>query len=256
MPTTLGPAAAPLASPGFSLRSPAHPPLLLRRSTGDPKYMFVVLNRISSENVVESVTTEFQMELTEQFLLYRNDTQEINGIWFYSSTERSAISELLQSIVAGAQPAAMAAPSEAPRPAPSAADVPAPGDSVANFFAAAAGGGTMPPMPQVPASAGESAAAAPPPKAPKQPKAAAKPEPPPPAAASDTAALKAQLRAKLSALINDDTFMDVLVQEYQQQQAAGGGAAAAANGGAAAAAAPAEGEVPAHLQALFKQMQT
>ena len=47
--------------------------LFIVSRTSDPKYMFVVLNRISSENVVEPVTPEFQMELTEQFLLYRND---------------------------------------------------------------------------------------------------------------------------------------------------------------------------------------
>ena len=53
----------------------------------EPKYQFVVLNRISSENLIESVTSDFQMELTDQFLLYRNEQQEISGIWFYSANE-------------------------------------------------------------------------------------------------------------------------------------------------------------------------
>ena len=56
----------------------------------EPKYQFVVLNRISSENLVESVSSDFQMELTDQFLLYRNDQQEISGIWFYSPSERAS----------------------------------------------------------------------------------------------------------------------------------------------------------------------
>ena len=43
--------------------------------------MFVVMNRLSNENVVEAVCADFQMELTDQFLLYRNDKHEINGIW-------------------------------------------------------------------------------------------------------------------------------------------------------------------------------
>ena len=76
----------------------------------EPKYQFVVLNRISSENLVESVSSDFQMELTDQFLLYRNDQQEISGIWFYSPSERASIAALLQSIVGGAQPTAAAAP--------------------------------------------------------------------------------------------------------------------------------------------------
>jgi hypothetical protein len=76
----------------------------------EPKYQFVVLNRISSENLVESVSSDFQMELTDQFLLYRNDQQEISGIWFYSPSERASIAALLQSIVGGAEPTAAAAP--------------------------------------------------------------------------------------------------------------------------------------------------
>ena len=77
----------------------------------EPKYQFVVLNRISSENLVESVSSDFQMELTDQFLLYRNAQQEISGIWFYSPSERASIAALLQSIVGGAQPTAAAAQS-------------------------------------------------------------------------------------------------------------------------------------------------
>ena len=49
--------------------------------SSEPKHMFVVMNRLSNENVVEAVCADFQMELTDQFLLYRNDKHEINGIW-------------------------------------------------------------------------------------------------------------------------------------------------------------------------------
>ena len=75
-----------------------------------PQHQFVVLNRLSSENLVENINEDFQMELTEQFLLYRNALQEINGIWFYSATERAAMAELLQNLspsaADSAQPAA------------------------------------------------------------------------------------------------------------------------------------------------------
>eukprot|EP00967_Tisochrysis_lutea_P154160 scaffold305710_cov30-Tisochrysis_lutea.AAC.1 len=47
----------------------------------EPRHMFVVLNRLSSQNVVEAITADFQMELTDQFLLYRNEKAEIIGIW-------------------------------------------------------------------------------------------------------------------------------------------------------------------------------
>ena len=82
----------------------------------EPMYQFVVLNRISSENLIESVSSDFQMELTDQFLLYRNDQQEISGIWFYSPSERASIAQLLQSIVGGAQPTAGVPPRPPSRP--------------------------------------------------------------------------------------------------------------------------------------------
>lgn len=217
----------------------------------EPKYQFVVLNRISSENLIESVTSDFQMELTDQFLLYRNEQQEISGIWFYSANERASIAELLQSIVGGAQPtAAAAAAAAATTPAEPASTAvtedAAPANNVAQFFSmAAAAQQAAPPMPTpeaIPAPAAIPAQAAPKGKAARAKTAtptSASPAPP------DVAALKAALRTKLSSLLNDDAFMDVLVQEYltQQQQQQGGTGAVAS------------GDVPDHLQALFKKMQ-
>ena len=218
----------------------------------EPKYQFVVLNRISSENLIESVTSDFQMELTDQFLLYRNEQQEISGIWFYSANERASIAELLQSIVGSAQPtAAAAAAAAAATPAEPASTAvtedAAPANNVAQFFSmAAAAQQAAPPMPTpeaIPAPAAIPAQSAPKGKAAKAKTAtptSASPTPP------DVAALKAALRTKLSSLLNDDAFMDVLVQEYltQQQQQQQGGTGAAASG-----------DVPDHLQALFKKMQ-
>ena len=82
--------------------------LFIVARSSEPKHMFVVLNRLSNEHVVEGITADFQMELTDQFLLYRNEKEEINGIWFYSPNERTEIAELMQSIVAGDAPTASA----------------------------------------------------------------------------------------------------------------------------------------------------
>ena len=112
-----------------------------------PQFQFVVLNRLSSENLVETIDDNFQTELTEQFLLYRNLQEEILGVWFYSPPERAAIAELLDTIHAtGSAPAdtggAAVDVTEAVEP-PAAS-------SVANFFAmagAAEGAAKPPPMP-------------------------------------------------------------------------------------------------------------
>lgn len=79
----------------------------------EPRHMFVVLNRLSNDNVVEGITHDFQMELTDQFLLYRNVRQEIIGIWFYSTSERAEIAKLLESLIVSVfsdAPTASAAP--------------------------------------------------------------------------------------------------------------------------------------------------
>jgi len=80
----------------------------------EPRHMFVVLNRLSNDNVVEGITADFQMELTDQFLLYRNVRQEIIGIWFYSTSERAEIAKLLESLIVSDEtpdaPTASAAP--------------------------------------------------------------------------------------------------------------------------------------------------
>ena len=60
--------------------------------------MFVVMNRISNDNVVEAVTADFQMELTDQFLLYRNAQAEILGVWFYSPPERAATHRTIRAV--------------------------------------------------------------------------------------------------------------------------------------------------------------
>jgi hypothetical protein len=220
-----------------------------------PQFQFVVLNRLSSENLVETIDDNFQTELTEQFLLYRNLQEEILGVWFYSPPERAAIAELLDTIHAtGSAPAdtgggavdvteaveppaassvanffAMAGAAEGaakPPPMPTNAVVSAeeeptpPADapvtsSVANFFSMAASAEPPPAKPPAPAPA-----PAPPPAVPQ---AAAPTAPPtsgamtstPPAA--DLAALKTKLAGQLKALLDDDAFLTLLATEYHRQ---------------------------------------
>ena len=214
-----------------------------------------MLNRLSSENLVETIDDNFQTELTEQFLLYRNLQEEILGVWFYSPPERAAIAELLDTIHAtGSAPAdtgggavdvteaveppaassvanffAMAGAAEGaakPPPMPTSAVVSAeeeptpPADapvtsSVANFFSMAASAEPPPAKPPAPAPA-----PAPPPAVPQ---AAAPTAPPtsgamtstPPAA--DLAALKTKLAGQLKALLDDDAFLTLLATEYHRQ---------------------------------------
>mmetsp|Transcript_15411 Transcript_15411/g.39710 ORF Transcript_15411/g.39710 Transcript_15411/m.39710 type:complete len:294 (+) Transcript_15411:85-966(+) len=233
---------------------------VVERST-EPRYQFVVLNRLSSENLVETVDADFQTELTEQFLLYRNLKQEILGVWFYSPPERSAISELLTSLTTtGEQPPVAADVDDTQATAPPAAaaqpDAGAAGFDAAQFFSMAAtsaqsGAPAPPPMP--PAVPPTSAPTAP--AAPAAPAPAAKP-------AVDVVALKAKLASQLRSLVDDDAFLSLLANEYLRQQqralqqAQQNRQRRAATAEAAATAMPtpdASSAMPAHLAGLFAQ---
>ena len=233
--------------------------LFVVERTAVPTHQFVVLNRLSSENLVEDINEDFQMELTEQFLLYRNSAQEINGIWFYSPTERAAMAELLTSLSvpaetpggeSAAQPTTAATEPEAQPPSPGGTP-----SNVAQFFnmvqsqVPASDAPPMPPMPGngVPPPPAQETIPEPPPV-----------QEPPPAASSaakppDVESLKGHLRSQLQTLLQDDGFMNVLALEYLRQRraaAASGKNKASASPPQPAAAAPTQ--VPANLLALLQ----
>jgi mRNA-decapping enzyme 1B len=128
---------------------------VVERST-EPRYQFVVLNRLSSENLIETVDADFQTELTDSFLLYRNLKQEILGVWFYSPPERTAISDLLGTLTGDLEEAAEPLPAE-PEPAyaaPPPVVVPtAPMAAAAPIASSPAPGRSITAMPSIPATA-------------------------------------------------------------------------------------------------------
>ena len=214
--------------------------------TSDPAHMFVVLNRLSSENLVEAINEEFQMELTEQFLLYRNASQEINGIWFYSAAERASMAELLQKLSTPAGDAAPVPDASSSAAQPTAAttvtasteyvppatenDPPAtsPGgtaSNVAQFFNMMQNQAQdVPPMPAAPAAPADSAEPrppdAPPPtaapvKPPDPPEATPAPAAAPQAPAGDVESLKSHLRTQLEGLLQVDSSLWSVVRSVQ-----------------------------------------
>jgi len=260
-----------------------------------PYYQFVVLNRLSSENLVENVNEDFQMELTEQFLLYRNATQEINGIWFYDSAERSDMADLLQRLSTSgadsvaAPPAAdssssMAQPTATTTTEPTEAAVAAASEVSEEPAVATSPGGTssnvaqffnmmqsqmpttqdVPPMPAAPVNTEPAEPAEPaPPKA----EPPTKPPPPPDASAPPSAApsqppadvekLKAHLRTQLEGLLQDDNFMNLLTLEYLRQRKAASQQQKSRPSPPQPPAQPPmpSQQVPAHLLSLLQQSQ-
>ena len=191
--------------------------LFVVERTSMPKYQFVVLNRLSSENLVETIDENLQIELTEQFLLYRNSNQEILGVWFYSAPERTTITELLGRL--SKAPAAPNGADDEPLLAPAEPIAAAAGGSDAELSVAHYGK-VEPKVAQLfnlVATSTTGAAPTPPPALAALPPASV-PAPPATKSPMDTESLKVKLATQLRGLLDDDTFLSMLANEYLRQQ--------------------------------------
>ncbi|XP_024975743.1 mRNA-decapping enzyme-like protein [Cynara cardunculus var. scolymus] len=71
---------------------------VVKRNT-QPRFQFIVMNRRNTENLVENLLGDFEFELQVPYLLYRNASQEVNGIWFYNSRESEDVANLFTRIL-------------------------------------------------------------------------------------------------------------------------------------------------------------
>uniref|UniRef100_A0A161ZXM6 WH1 domain-containing protein n=1 Tax=Daucus carota subsp. sativus TaxID=79200 RepID=A0A161ZXM6_DAUCS len=71
---------------------------VVKRNT-QPRFQFIVMNRRSTENLVENLLGDFEFELQVPYLLYRNASQEVNGIWFYNPKECEDVANLFTRIL-------------------------------------------------------------------------------------------------------------------------------------------------------------
>ncbi|KAK3709226.1 hypothetical protein QZH41_015438 [Actinostola sp. cb2023] len=60
-----------------------------------PKYSFFIMNRLNMNNIMEPITKEMEFKHQDPFLLFRNKTSGIFGIWFYDGQECARLSKLL-----------------------------------------------------------------------------------------------------------------------------------------------------------------
>ncbi|KAK8615316.1 hypothetical protein V6N13_069091 [Hibiscus sabdariffa] len=54
---------------------------------------------LSRDNLVENLLGDFEYEVQDKYLLYRNASQEINGIWFYDAHELEEVANLFSRIL-------------------------------------------------------------------------------------------------------------------------------------------------------------
>ncbi|XDV48347.1 hypothetical protein PO909_017770 [Leuciscus waleckii] len=72
-----------------------------KRTNGSasPHHGFTIMNRLSTENLVEPINKDLEFQLQDPFLLYRNGNLGIYSIWFYDKADCQRIAQLMLQIV-------------------------------------------------------------------------------------------------------------------------------------------------------------
>ncbi|KAH0894760.1 LOW QUALITY PROTEIN: hypothetical protein HID58_057189, partial [Brassica napus] len=63
-------------------------------SKQQPRFQFIVMNRWNTDILVEDLLRDFEHEVQGPYLLYRNTSQEVNGIWFYNERAYEEVARL------------------------------------------------------------------------------------------------------------------------------------------------------------------
>lgn len=73
--------------------------LFVYSRNGEPYHSILIMNRLNTNNLVEPVTQGLDLQLQEPFLLYRNKSCRIFGVWFYDKDECIRIAAVLDKLV-------------------------------------------------------------------------------------------------------------------------------------------------------------
>ncbi|XP_034392924.1 mRNA-decapping enzyme 1A isoform X2 [Cyclopterus lumpus] len=73
--------------------------LFVYARSASPHHGFTIMNRLSTENLVEPINKDLEFQLQDPFLLYRNGNLGIYSIWFYDKRDCHRIAQLMVKIV-------------------------------------------------------------------------------------------------------------------------------------------------------------
>lgn len=73
--------------------------LFVYSRNGEPYHSILIMNRLNTNNLVEPVIQGLDLQLQEPFLLYRNTSCRIFGVWFYDKDECIRIASVLDKLV-------------------------------------------------------------------------------------------------------------------------------------------------------------
>lgn len=74
--------------------------LFIVSSSSSSSYKAIILNRNSINNLVVPIVREFQMQVKEPYLIFRDSiSSHIRGLWFHDGNERTYVSKCLNGVV-------------------------------------------------------------------------------------------------------------------------------------------------------------
>jgi len=73
--------------------------LFLVKRNDMPRFRLLVLNRNSTDNYQVDITSSFQVQEKDPYLMFRKPDGTIQGIWFHNGPEREQMAILLQKVV-------------------------------------------------------------------------------------------------------------------------------------------------------------
>ena len=72
---------------------------VVHRQTPQQSYAFVVINRLNTTNMLQTIDRNFDINITIPYLLYKNSQNEIFCIWFYNENDCINFGQSLQKII-------------------------------------------------------------------------------------------------------------------------------------------------------------
>lgn len=71
---------------------------LLKRRT-EPRFQMLVMNKLSTDNYIETIHGGLELEINPPYLMYTHGNDEIHGIWFYEVGDLETVGQFLKRIV-------------------------------------------------------------------------------------------------------------------------------------------------------------
>jgi mRNA-decapping enzyme 1B len=73
--------------------------LFVYSRNGEPYHSILIMNRLNTNNLVEPVTQGLELQLQVPFILYRNKSFRIFGVWFYDKDECVRIASVVDKLI-------------------------------------------------------------------------------------------------------------------------------------------------------------